>query len=162
MSTCLDPGEQLYSKTVFLTKQCSRIICILGAIVSCLGFFLSTFAPSVPVLIFFYSIVGGVGFGLMYVPAVCTVGYYFDRRRALATGITVCGSGAGTFILAPLASALLAVYGWKGATIIFAGLCLQCAVCGAVMRPLPKRPEGGRGETKYLEHEDTELGGKSH
>ena len=26
--------------------------------------------------------------------------------------------------------------GWKGANIIFAALCLQCAVFGALMRPL--------------------------
>ncbi len=33
-----------------------------------------------------YSIVAGTGLGLMYVPAVVAVGYYFDKRRAFATG----------------------------------------------------------------------------
>jgi len=48
----------------------------------------------------------------------------------------VCGSGVGTFIFAPFATWLLDKYGWRGANIIFAALCLQCAVFGALMRPL--------------------------
>ena len=82
-------------------------VCIAGAVVSALGFFLSTFAPNVFVLMLLFGILAGTGLGLMYVPAVVAVGHYFDKRRALATGIAVCGSGAGTFVLAPLASFLL-------------------------------------------------------
>ena len=40
----------------------------------------------------------------------------------------MCGSGVGTFIFAPLASYLVETFGWKGANLIFAALCLQCAV----------------------------------
>ena len=50
-------------------------------------------------------------------PAVVAVGYYFEKRRALATGISVCGSGVGTFLLAPLATLLLDEFGWKGANL---------------------------------------------
>ena len=72
-----------------------------------------------------YGVVGGFGLGLIYLPAVCAVGYYFEKKRALATGISVCGSGVGTFVFAPLGSYLLEQYGWKGANLIFAALCLQ-------------------------------------
>lgn len=34
-----------------------------------------------------------IGFGMIYLPSVVCVGYYFERRRAFATGISVCGSG---------------------------------------------------------------------
>ena len=40
----------------------------------------------VPVLMLFYSVVAGTGLGLMYVPAVVAVGYYFEKKRAFATG----------------------------------------------------------------------------
>jgi hypothetical protein len=33
-----------------------------------------------------YGICGGFGLGLMYVPAVVTVGQYFDKKLSLATG----------------------------------------------------------------------------
>merc|ERR1719351_389733 len=76
----------------------------------------------------------------MYVPAVVSVGYYFDKKRALATGISVCGSGAGAFVLPAIAALFLQYYDWKVATWFFAGLCLLCSVCGLALKPLPKRP----------------------
>ena len=118
-----------------------RIVCIAGAAVSCAGFFLATFVHNVPLLMLLFGVLAGSGLGLMYVPAVVSVGYYFDKRRALATGVVCSGSGAGTFILAPIASALLSWLGsWRGAMKVFAGLCLLCSLCGLSMRPLPKRP----------------------
>ena len=59
-----------------------------------------------------------------------------NRRKISFLGIAVCGSGVGTFVFAPLANFLLAQYDWKGANLIFAALCFNCAVFGALMRPL--------------------------
>ncbi len=78
----------------------------------------------------------GVGLGLIYLPAIVSVTYYFEKRRAFATGLAVCGSGIGTFIFAPLTKILVEEYGWKGASLIFAGVLLNCAVCGAMFRPI--------------------------
>ena len=119
-----------------VNKYGCRPVCIGGAFVSCLGLALSTLSTNVATLMFTYGVVGGFGLGLVYLPAVVAVGYYFEKRRALATGISVCGSGVGTFLFAPLATWLIDVYGWRGANLIFAGLCLNCAVFGALMRPL--------------------------
>ena len=76
----------------------------------------------------------------MYLPAVCFVSYYFDRRRAMATGIAVCGSGIGTFIFPPFMNFLLSIYGWRGSLVILAGISLNCCVFGALMRPLVASP----------------------
>lgn len=73
---------------------------------------------------------------MIYLPAVVAVGYYFETKRSLATGIAVCGSGVGTFAFAPLATMLLNAYGWRGANLILAGLILNCVIFGALMRPL--------------------------
>ena len=54
----------------------------------------------------------------VYLPAVVAVGYYFEQKRALATGISVCGSGVGTFLFAPLATYLLDQFGWQGANLV--------------------------------------------
>jgi len=77
----------------------------------------------------FTSMVTGIGFGLMYLPSIVMVSFYFDKRRALATGIGVCGSGVGTFVLAPFFSFLVSQYGWKVSRVwigwqIFAARCL--------------------------------------
>lgn len=70
----------------------------------------------------------GIGFGLIYLPAVVCVGYYFETKRSLATGIAVCGSGFGTFAFAPLATMLLQNFDWKVSNLILAGMILSCAV----------------------------------
>ena len=84
----------------------------------------------------FTFVTKGVGFGFMYLPSIVIVGYYFDKKRALATGIAVCGSGMGVFLFAPFASFLLENYGWRGGNQILAGILLNGIVCGAVFRPL--------------------------
>ena len=48
------------------------------------------------------DIILGLGFGLIYLPAIVSVSMYFEKKRAFATGIAVCGSGFGTFIFAPV------------------------------------------------------------
>ncbi|XP_058062284.1 monocarboxylate transporter 9 [Anopheles bellator] len=113
-----------------------RAVCIAGAIISASAFALSTLSTSVTMLMLTYGVMGGIGFGLIYLPAVVAVGYYFETKRSLATGIAVCGSGFGTFAFAPLANMLLEHFDWKNANLILAGLILNCAIFGAMMRPL--------------------------
>ncbi|XP_058802203.1 uncharacterized protein LOC131670544 [Phymastichus coffea] len=117
-------------------KYGCRVVCMAGAGIGTVAFVLSTFSSSVTMLMISYGVLGGIGFGLVYLPAVVCVGYYFETKRSLATGIAVCGSGVGTFIFAPLAGVLLETYAWKGATLILAGLIFNCAIFGAMMRPL--------------------------
>ncbi|CAH0393762.1 unnamed protein product [Bemisia tabaci] len=113
-----------------------RCVTILGSILGCISFILASFSTSLWSLCFFYGILGGVGFGLIYVPAVITTGFYFERWRALATGIAVCGSGIGTFLMAHVGTYLQENFGWRGSFIIQGGFILNCAVLGALFRPL--------------------------
>ncbi|XP_037048816.1 uncharacterized protein LOC119083250 isoform X5 [Bradysia coprophila] len=117
-------------------KYGCRAVCIAGSIISCVAFVLSTFSTSVNMLMLTYGVLGGFGFGLIYLPAVVAVGYYFETKRSLATGIAVCGSGFGTFTFAPFANYLLEHFDWKNANLILAGLILNCGIFGALMRPL--------------------------
>lgn len=57
------------------------------------AWFLCREQPVMLALFLLYGVLGGVGFGMIYVPAVIAVGFYFDNKRALATGIAICGSG---------------------------------------------------------------------
>uniref|UniRef100_A0A6P7G3T6 Monocarboxylate transporter 12-like n=1 Tax=Diabrotica virgifera virgifera TaxID=50390 RepID=A0A6P7G3T6_DIAVI len=123
-------------------KYGCRVSCMAGAVIAAASFALSVFSPSVEVLMLIYGAGGGIGFGLMYVPAVVCVGYYFESKRSLATGMAVCGSGFGTIVFAPFGRFLLVNYGWKGANIVLAVLCLTCTFFGFLMKPLEyKKPE---------------------
>lgn len=64
---------------------------------------------------------GGIGFCFIYMPSVIIVGYYFEKWRPLATGIALCGSGVGTFIMAPISTLLIEKLGWRYALLIQAG-----------------------------------------
>lgn len=68
-----------------------------------------------------YGLLGGIGFGMIYVPAVITTGFYFERWRALATGIAVCGSGIGTSIMGPICEMIIESLGWQGMLRVQAG-----------------------------------------
>ena len=72
----------------------------------------------------------------MYLPNIVAVSYYFQRRRAFATGIAVCGAGVGCFVFAPLCKYLLMVYAWQSAMLIVSGITLNGVVFGALLVPL--------------------------
>ncbi|CAH0723088.1 unnamed protein product, partial [Brenthis ino] len=122
----------------FLTDRygCRRVT-IFGSILAAFGFVISAFVDNMETLFLTFGIMAGFGLSLCYVAAVVIVAYYFDKKRSLATGISVCGSGIGTFIFAPLTYVLLDEYGWRGTTLILAGFFLNMAVCGMLFRDLP-------------------------
>lgn len=103
-------------------------------------------------------LIAGLGFGMMYLPSIVMVGLYFDKRRAMATGIAVCGSGIGAFIFAPLGRYLNDTYGWRGSLLILSGLMLNGIACGAVYRPLEARKT--KKKKRATEVEEDEEGNK--
>ena len=112
----------------------------MGAILGSISLAVSVFATSIEFLYISIGVVGGIGFGLVYVPAVVAVGYYFDKRRALATGIAVCGSGVGTFVIAPLTTWLLEQYGWRGTILMLVIIFFSDSYdCGAGKQHGPSR-----------------------
>ncbi|XP_069108159.1 monocarboxylate transporter 12-like [Argopecten irradians] len=124
---------------VVVRKYGSRRVAICGGLIASSGFFLSTFSPSLDVMILLYGFVGGFGFALLYSNSLVTVGMYFEKRRALATGIAVSGSGVGVLVMAPMIELLLEIYGWKGTIWIMSAFVLNTVVCGALYRPASSR-----------------------
>lgn len=79
----------------------------------------------------------GLGFGLIYLPAIVSVTIYFEKYRSLATGIAVCGSGLGTVMFAPFINHLIYYYGgYKYAMLILSAIVLNCIIFGVMFRPL--------------------------
>ncbi|KAL7640187.1 UNVERIFIED_CONTAM: hypothetical protein RMT77_009601 [Armadillidium vulgare] len=113
-----------------------RTVTIWGAVISCIGFFISSFANSIMVLFLTVGVITGIGLAVCYVAAIVIVAFYFEKYRSLATGIAVAGSGIGTFIFAPIIQHLLDVYEWRGCLMILSGIFLNMAVCGTLMRDL--------------------------
>lgn len=111
-----------------------RKMTIVGGIASTIGFVAASFSNSVEVLYVTYGLMAGLGMGLLYVTAVVSIAYWFEKRRNLAVGLGSCGVGFGTFFYSPLTTYLLDEFQWRGALLILAGTVLNVCVCGAVMR----------------------------
>ncbi|KAF5282014.1 hypothetical protein FQA39_LY00538 [Lamprigera yunnana] len=113
-----------------------RKIGILGsctAIVSCL---LTSKASSVQAIYLTHGVIGGVGFGMIYLAAVIAVGFYFERLRALATGIAVCGAGLGGIVLPLVLALILEQNGWRYTYQVMAILCSCGIVSAFLLKPL--------------------------
>jgi len=116
-----------------VTEWGTRPVCVLGATVSSLGMLLASFGSSLGGVLVGYSVVAGCGFGMMYIPSVVGAAPFFNKRRSLAIGICLCGSGIGTFTLAPITEFILNSYGWRVVFRTFSVMCLGCVVCGLCM-----------------------------
>lgn len=86
---------------------------------------------------------------------------YFEKRRAFATGIAVCGSGIGTAILSPVFQYLIEILGWKSAMLVIAALMLFCCLFGVLFRPLPSVPQTPQDYKSVSGIEASETNGKS-
>ncbi|XP_069179895.1 monocarboxylate transporter 12 [Procambarus clarkii] len=121
---------------MLVNKMGCRVVTVAGALLASLALFLSIFAPNVETLYVTIGLGAGLGFGLIYLPAIVCVTGYFEKRRSFATGIAVCGSGIGTFAFSPLVEYLINELSWQNSLIIISGIMLNCVVFGAMFRPL--------------------------
>ena len=113
-----------------------RAIYMAGSALTGTSLIASTFSPDAYSLLVLYGICAGIGIGLIMLPVSVACNYYFDKRRALATGISKTGVSIGSFVLPPIADYLLEMYGWNEVVYCFAGLAFVSGIFGSYIRPL--------------------------
>ncbi|CAF3834861.1 unnamed protein product [Rotaria sp. Silwood1] len=129
--------------TIFTNTYGCRKVTIVGACLAAVGFLASYFWAN---LWFYYlsiGIIGGIGFGLIYLPAIVSVGFYFESKRSFAMGIAVCGSGLGTLVFPAIMPYIINAPLWfdyEGALLLEAAIIFICVIFGALMIPLPQEP----------------------
>ncbi|CAF1543258.1 unnamed protein product, partial [Adineta steineri] len=62
-----------------------RPIGIIGSIIASLAVASSVFSPNIYIMWLLFGFIGGIGMGLIYLPSIIMVGYYFEDKRAIAT-----------------------------------------------------------------------------
>ncbi|XP_037535998.1 monocarboxylate transporter 12-B-like [Nematolebias whitei] len=132
-----------------------RVAVMLGGVLASCGLLISSFSSSLQLLYFSMGILTGLGFALCYTPAITLVSCYFRRRKALAYGIAMSGSGIGTFVLAPTVQLLIDLYSWRGALLVLSAFVANLCVCGALLRPITVQEE--EMEDRGAETCDAEL-----
>jgi MFS family permease len=101
-----------------------------GTILMCLGYVLTAFAPSLPVLAVISAVTIGVGGAASFAPLVADVSLWFDRHRGLAISLATAGSSLAGVVWPPVVQHFIAAAGWRQTHI---GIGLFCL---ATMLPL--------------------------
>jgi MFS family permease len=86
---------------------------------------------------------GFLGFGVGCVGTTASTKLmvnWFNRRRGFALGVAIMGYSAAGAVMAPIALYLLNNIGWRGAYVLFAGICLF-VVLPAVFLLVKQRPQ---------------------
>ena len=68
---------------------------------------LGVYLHSLPMLYLGYGVLGGLGIGLGYVPAVKNLMAWFPDKAGFASGMTICGFGGAALLAAPVADGLM-------------------------------------------------------
>ncbi|XP_050821941.1 monocarboxylate transporter 14 isoform X1 [Gopherus flavomarginatus] len=139
---------------LFINTCGCRKTAIIGGILSALGWVLSAYASNVHYLFITFGVTAGVGSGMVYLPAVVMVGQYFQKRRALAQGLSTTGTGFGTFLMTVLLKYLCKEFGWRNAMFIQGAVSLNLCVCGALMRPLSSKKDTDEKSVERNNSED--------
>jgi MFS family permease len=96
----------------------SRRLAVAGMILTGLGLAAASAARSLFEVYAAYGLGVGLGVGCAYVPAIGAVQRWFVRRRGFASGLAVSGIGVGTLVMPPLATWLIASFGWREAYLV--------------------------------------------
>ncbi len=80
------------------------------------------------ILFVLFALIGSLGAGANALPYLRTISAWFDRRRALALGIAMGGSGMGYVYVPPAVQYMIDAYGWRSAYFMLAAVTLVVAV----------------------------------
>ena len=127
-----------------------RFCVFIGALLTWLGLFLSSFATELWHLYVTFGVLVGLGHALCFPAGMIVVNGWFTKRRALANGVGTTGVGIGTLIFGPLTKLLVTTLGWRATFRV-----LSLSAASAILAGLnyTSREEVGHGcSLRWLTH----------
>ncbi|KAG0033737.1 hypothetical protein BGZ81_007495 [Podila clonocystis] len=115
-----------------------------GAVISSSGIILASFTKDLWQLYLTQGVLFGLGAGMSIFTSIAVPVQWFNKRRGLASGITVAGSGIGGAALAPLNRFLISQLGFRWALRI-TGLMFVVIIFSVMMCIRTRFPIGHRG-----------------
>ncbi|CAI9737215.1 Hypothetical predicted protein [Octopus vulgaris] len=105
----------------------------------------------------------GVSLGMTFFTGQIIAGFYFEKKRALAIGISNCGGGMGILVGNMLIEYFIEFYGPRGTLLLISGALLNIVVFGSLCRPLQyayknveqKESIDGTNQTSVMEDEES-------
>lgn len=109
-----------------------RTVTVAGSLMISLGLMLSSMTTTLNQVIFTYSLLVGVGLGLIAPAIFMAVSSYFTTRKSRAIGLSMAGTCVGQMFLPQVVGVLLSEYGFKGTVLVMGSLALH-GVLGAML-----------------------------
>ncbi|KAJ0184369.1 hypothetical protein K1T71_000792 [Dendrolimus kikuchii] len=127
-------------------KYSCRTVVFIGGLFCATGLALSFFSRGLLHLLLSFGVMTGIGGGLSTTPGIVIVSQYFDKHRALANGICVSGTAAGSFVFPMLIEKLVDMYGLHGTVLLLGGGMLHVCVSATLYRAAPTQASSNGGD----------------
>jgi len=101
-----------------------RFVIALGGILLGFGIMATSRMTAIWHMYVFYGLIASLGMSTAYIPCNTTVVKWFQRKRGLALGLASSGSSCGILTFPPLASYLIAQWGWRPVYCAFGAIIL--------------------------------------
>ncbi|XP_066994368.2 uncharacterized protein [Anabrus simplex] len=121
-----------------LQSMSYRMVAIIGGLLFALGVMLTIFTDSMVQIVITYSIISGVGLGLVAPSSYLAFNSYFSKRRALAMGLCQAAIGLGFIAAPPIIQLLLEKYGFRGTMLILGGIALNSVLGAMLYQPVQR------------------------
>ncbi|KAJ2826020.1 hypothetical protein GGI24_003011 [Coemansia furcata] len=121
-----------------------RLVSLAGTVICCVALLLASFTSALWQLVLTQGIMFGIGAACIFSPSVSLPAQWHEKRRPLATGIAVAGSGAGGMIFTVATQKMMDTIGHKW-TLRALALILLCAsgTAGMFYKRRVAVPRGG-------------------
>jgi MFS family permease len=108
-----------------------RLVLTLCGVAIGLGYLLLSRVTELWQIYLFYGVILGGGMSGIWVPLLSSIARWFDRRRAMMTGIVVAGVGLGGLIFPPLLTRLIGATDWRTTYLVQAGVVAAAVIIAA-------------------------------
>ena len=129
------------------------LTCSIGSFVMMISMLATCFSKGIWTFVVFYGIISGFGASLVIIVASTSCQFFFKKNKALAVGLAKCGVPLGTFIMPPVASYVLELYGWTRVMILYAFVFFVITFVANLIPPKPNPKALDRKDSFVVEVE---------
>ncbi|KAH9488598.1 hypothetical protein Btru_061716 [Bulinus truncatus] len=120
---------------IIMNKFNVRTITVVSSFINALVSVFISLAPNIVVFLGLF-LIKGLSFGGLLVCPMSLIGYYFKRRRALASALANAGFCVGYIIFPPFTELLRLHYGYRGTLLIISGIEFHLIAVNLLLRPV--------------------------
>ena len=117
----------------YFDRNGSKRLLVIGTILYVGGVFALADCKALWQFILAFSVLTGLGTGILMTPLVSVIATWFNRKRAVATSIATAGGSVGGIFMPPMLRKLYTQVGFQWAIRILAFICLACLMFSVVL-----------------------------